>query len=90
MGRKKKATAAALQETRVHHARKEAAIIGTRLYNHQVTKGTPTTVKGLLNAEGTASAAKAAVKELTGINLLPPVAEPAVPQEEPLPQVSFL
>lgn len=90
MGRKKKTTAAALQETRVHHARKEAAIIGTRLYNDQVTKGSPLTVMGLLNADGTDTAAKAAAKELPGINLLPPAAEPAVPREEPLPQVSFL
>lgn len=90
MGKKKKTTAAALQETRVHHARKEAAIIGTRLYNHQVTKGSPLTVMGLLNAEGTATAAKAAAKELPGISLLPEAAAPAVPQEEPLPKISFL
>lgn len=92
MGRKKKATSAALQTTRVNHARKEAAIIGTRLYNHQVTQGTPTTVKGLLNAEGTDAAAQAAVKKLPGISLLPEAPAPAStpPRSESHPKISFL
>lgn len=92
MGRKKKATSAALQTTRVNHARKEAAIIGTRLYNHQVTKGGPTTVKGLLNAEGTDAAAQQAVKKLSGISLLPEAPAPAStpPREENHPKISFL
>lgn len=91
MGRKKKATAAALQETRVHHARKEAAIVGTRLYNRQVAKGAPITVQGLLNAEGTDAAALAAVKKLPGISLLPEteIPETASPQKESHPKISF-
>lgn len=92
MGRKKKATAAALQDTRVHNARKEAAILGTRLYNHQIVKGTPTTVKSLLNAEGTDAAAQQAVKDLPGISLLPEAEAPetASPQKESHPKISFL
>lgn len=92
MGRKKKATAAALQTTRVVHARKEAAIIGTRLYNHQITQGTPTTVKGLLNAEGTDAAAQEAVKKLPGISLLPEAEAPEAtpPRKENHPKISFL
>lgn len=92
MGRKKKATAATLQETRVHHARKEAAIVGTRLYNRQVAKGAPITVQGLLNAEGTDAAALAAVKKLPGISLLPEteIPETASPQKESHPKISFL
>lgn len=92
MGRKKKATAAALQTTRANHARKEAAIIGTRLYNHQITQGTPTTVKGLLNAEGTDAAAQEAVKKLPGISLLPEAKAPEAtpPRKENHPKISFL
>lgn len=92
MGRKKKATAATLQETRVHHARKEAAIVGTRLYNRQVAKGAPITVQGLLNAEGTDAAALAAVKKLPGISLLPEteIPETAAPKKESHPKISFL
>lgn len=51
MGRKRQANAAALQETRVHHARKEAAIVETRIYNNAVAKGLPVTIPALLDAE---------------------------------------
>lgn len=51
MGRKKQRTSEALQETRVHHARKEASIVETRIYNNAVAKGLPVTIPALLNAE---------------------------------------